>query len=107
VNAGQPIVSLLPGTNRKIRFFLPEAELSRARIGQRIEVACDGCAEGLTAEIDLIATEAEFTPPILYSKDSRDKLVFRIEARPLDAAADLKVGQPVDVRLLESTEAGS
>jgi HlyD family secretion protein len=107
VNAGQPVVSLLPDANRKIRFFLPETALSRARIGQRIELACDGCAEGLAAEIDLIATEAEFTPPILYSKDSRDKLVFRIEARPLEAAADLKVGQPVDVRLVESAEAGA
>jgi HlyD family secretion protein len=105
VSAGQPVVSLLPDTNRKIRFFLPEPELSRARIGQKIAVACDGCSEGLAAEIDLIATEAEFTPPILYSKDSREKLVFRIEARPLDAAAELKVGQPVDVRLVE--EAGS
>jgi HlyD family secretion protein len=105
VSAGQPVVSLLPDTNRKIRFFLPEAELSRARIGQRIDVACDGCSEGLAAEIDLIATEAEFTPPILYSKDSREKLVFRIEARPLDAAVELKVGQPVDVRLV--AEAGS
>jgi HlyD family secretion protein len=107
VSEGQPVVSLLPDANRKIRFFLPETELSRARIGQRIEVACDGCAEGLAAEIDLVATEAEFTPPILYSTDSRDKLVFRVEARPLDKAAELKVGQPVDVRLLETPEAGS
>jgi len=105
VSEGQPVVSLLPDANRKIRFFLPETELSRARIGQRIDVGCDGCSEGLAAEIDLIATEAEFTPPILYSKDSREKLVFRIEARPLDAAAELKVGQPVDVRLV--VEAGS
>jgi HlyD family secretion protein len=105
VSEGQPVVSLLPDANRKIRFFLPETELSRARIGQRIDVACDGCSEGLAAEIDLIATEAEFTPPILYSKDSREKLVFRVEARPLDAAAELKVGQPVDVRLI--VEAGS
>jgi HlyD family secretion protein len=105
VSEGQPVVSLLPDANRKIRFFLPEAALSRARIGQRIDVACDGCSEGLAAEIDLIATEAEYTPPILYSKDSREKLVFRVEARPLAAAAELKVGQPVDVRLVE--EAGS
>lgn len=107
VSAGQPVVSLLPNTNRKIRFFLPEAELSRARIGERIGVSCDGCAEGLAAEIERIATEAEFTPPILYSKDSREKLVFRIEARPLDAAFDLKVGQPVDVRLTAPAGAGS
>lgn len=106
VSAGQPVVSLLPNANRKVRFFLPETELSRINIGDRIEVSCDGCVDGLTAEIDRIATEAEFTPPILYSKSSREKLVYRIEARPQGNAAALKVGQPVDVRLTRS-EAGS
>jgi HlyD family secretion protein len=107
VNAGQPIISLLPEANKKVRFFLPERRLARVRIGDRITVACDGCAGGLEAEINRVATEAEFTPPILYSKDSRDKLVFRIEAKPIGAAAELKVGQPVDVRLVARPEAGS
>jgi len=107
VNAGQAVVALLPRANRKVRFFLPEEKLSQAKIGETVSVSCDGCADGLTAEIDLIATEAEFTPPVLYSKDSRDKLVFRIEARPIGAAMDIKVGQPVDVRLIGTAEAGS
>jgi HlyD family secretion protein len=99
VNASQPVVSLLPDANLKVRFFLPEEKLASIAIGDRITVSCDGCADGLTAEIDRIATEAEFTPPVLYSKDSRTKLVFRIEAKPLDAATALKPGQPVDVTL--------
>jgi HlyD family secretion protein len=107
VNAGQPIVSLLPEANKKVRFFLPEQQLARVKIGDRIAVSCDGCTSGLEAEIDRVATEAEFTPPILYSKESRDKLVFRIEAQPLGATTDLKVGQPVDVRLIGQREAGS
>lgn len=100
VSADQPVVSLLPHDNRKVRFFLPEVKLAGVTIGDRIAVSCDGCEDGLTAEIDRIATEAEFTPPVLFSKDSRDKLVFRVEARPLGAAADLKAGQPVDVKLM-------
>jgi HlyD family secretion protein len=107
VNAGQAVVALLPNAARKVRFFLPEGDLARANVGDTVEVSCDGCADGLTAKIDLIATEAEFTPPVLYSKDSREKLVFRIEARPIGAAAEIKVGQPVDVRLTSSGEAGS
>jgi HlyD family secretion protein len=103
VSAGQPVVSLLPDANVKVRVFLPEKELASVKIGDTVGVSCDGCADGLTAEIDRIATEAEFTPPVLYSKDSRSKLVFRIEAKPLGAATALKPGQPVDVRL----EAGS
>jgi HlyD family secretion protein len=99
VATGQPIVSLLPDANRKIRFFVPEERLAGVAPGQRISLACDGCAEGLAAEIAFVATQAEFTPPIIYSKDSREKLVFRVDARPLGEAAALNVGQPLDVRL--------
>lgn len=99
VNAGQPVVSLLPDANLKVRFFLPEEKLATVEIGDTVAVSCDGCADGLTAEIDFIATDAEFTPPVLYSKDSRTKLVFRIEAEPIGEARALKPGQPVDVRL--------
>ncbi|MCR4281763.1 MAG: HlyD family efflux transporter periplasmic adaptor subunit, partial [Bauldia sp.] len=99
VTAGQAVVSLLPDANRKIRFFVPEARLSEVAPGKAIAVGCDGCAAGLTAVIDFVATAAEFTPPIIYSKDSREKLVFRVDARPLGETAKLNVGQPVDVRL--------
>jgi HlyD family secretion protein len=99
IAAGQAVVSILPKANRKVRFFVPEGRLATVRIGDRVAVACDNCADGLAAEITFIATEAEFTPPVIYSKDNREKLVFRVEARPLAAAADLKVGQPLDVTL--------
>ena len=99
VSPGQPVVSLLPDANVKVRFFLPEEKLAAVKIGDTVAVSCDGCADGLTAVIDLIATDAEFTPPVLYSKDSRTKLVFRIEAKPQGAATALKPGQPIDVRL--------
>lgn len=99
VAAGQPVVSVLPAVNKRIRFFLPEPRLAAIRIGDRITVTCDNCAAGLAAEITFIATEAEFTPPVIYSKENREKLVFRVEARPLAEAASLKAGQPVDVTL--------
>jgi HlyD family secretion protein len=99
VNAGQAVVSLLPDANRKVRFYVPEARLSEAAIGREIGIACDGCAAGMTATIAFVATAAEFTPPIIYSKDSRAKLVYRVEARPLGETASLNVGQPVDVKL--------
>lgn len=102
VGAGQPVVSLLPEANRKIRFFLPEGQLAGIAVGDVVAVDCDGCPDGLTARVDFIATEAEFTPPVLYSEKSREKLVYRIEALPMDEARRLKVGQPVDVSLARS-----
>ncbi|MDO8296929.1 MAG: HlyD family efflux transporter periplasmic adaptor subunit [Caulobacter sp.] len=94
--ANQPVVSLIPDDRVKVRFFAPQRDLSRYRIGRRITFTCDGCAAGLTATIDYVSPRPEFTPPIIYSRDSRDRLVFLIEARPA-APRTLAPGQPVDV----------
>lgn len=99
VQAGAAIVSLLPDANRKIRFFVPEPRLATLSIGSRVAIACDNCPAGLAGEVSFVSSAAEFTPPVIYSRDVRDKLVFRVEAKPLGDAIRLKVGQPVDVTL--------
>jgi HlyD family secretion protein len=99
VAANQPAVSLLPDANRKVRFFVPERSLASVKVGDAVGVSCDGCPPGLKANIEFVASQAEFTPPIIYSKDSRDKLVFRVDARPAGDATALKVGQPLDITL--------
>lgn len=96
VAAGTPVASLLPDGNVKIRFFVPEPQLSAVRIGQRVAVRCDGCAAGLVATVSYVSPEAEYTPPVIYSRETRSKLVFMIEAR-LAAGAGLHPGQPVEV----------
>jgi len=101
VPAGSPVVSLLPPQNVRIRFFVPEPALGALRVGQNVSVGCDGCAAPVAARITFIAPQAEFTPPVIYSKETRAKLVFLIEARPPPAdAAKLHPGQPVEVRLV-------
>lgn len=99
VQAGMPVVSLLPAENIKLKFFVPEKALSGIKIGQDINVTCDGCA-AITAKITFVAPQAEYTSPLIYSKENRDTLVFLIEARakPEDAAK-LHPGQPVEVKL--------
>ena len=100
VPAGAPVVSLLPPGNVKVRFFVPEPKLGAVKVGQKVELSCDGCGQPLEAAIAFIAPQAEFTPPVIYSKDNRNKLVFLVEARPnAQDAARLHPGQPVDVRL--------
>jgi len=100
VPAGAPVVSLLPPGNVKVRFFVPEPRLASVKIGQTVALSCDGCATGLTATVSFIAPQAEFTPPFIYSKENRAKLVFLVEARPPPRlAASLHPGQPMDVVL--------
>ena len=101
VQAGRPIVSLLPPGNIKVRFFVPQAVLPTLHIGDRINVHCDGCTETLAARVRFLSAQAEFTPPIIYSQEERARLVFRVEAWPENADV-LRVGQPVTVTLASS-----
>jgi HlyD family secretion protein len=99
VPASRPVVSLLPPGNIKVRFFVPEPVLASIDYGDTVRVACDNCPSDITARVSFIARQSEFTPPVIYSLDERSKLVFLIEALP-DKPGALRVGQPVDVRLM-------
>ena len=96
VSANQPVVSILPDDRVKLRFFVPEAEVSRYKPGTTVRFSCDSCAGGLTAKISFVSSRPEFTPPIIFSRDSRDRLVFMVEALPARPAG-LMPGLPVDV----------
>ena len=100
VPAGRPVASLLPPQNLKLRFFVPETRLGAIALGQNVTATCDGCAAPIIASISYISRQAEYTPPVLYNRDSRSKLVFMIEARPEPADAQrLRPGQPLDISL--------
>ena len=94
----RPVLSIMPPGNMKIRFFVPETELPKLSIGDEVKVTCDNCSADLTAKIYFIATTAEYTPPVIYSLDERNKLVYLIQARPSRPDA-LRVGQPISVYL--------
>jgi HlyD family secretion protein len=94
-----PVVSLLPDGNRVIRFFVPEALRATVALSERVALACDGCPAGLEARVGYVSAEAEYTPPVIYSVESRQKLVYMVEALPEGPAAALSPGQIVDVTL--------
>jgi HlyD family secretion protein len=101
VDAGAPVVSLLPPGNIFIRFFVPEATLSSVHHGDRVALICDNCRDGLVGTVSFIAPRAEYTPPLIYSEENRAKLVYMIEARPPpEYAVMFNPGQPVTVRPL-------
>ncbi len=100
VPAGRPVVALLPPQNVKVRAFVPEPRLSEVHQGDRLSVSIDGVAQPVTGTVSFISPQAEHTPPVIYSRESRSKLVFMIELvfEP-SVAATLHPGQPVDVQL--------
>jgi HlyD family secretion protein len=105
VPAGKPVVSLLPPENRLLVFFVPEKELSHLKIGQSISFTCDGCQKNMAAHIYYISSRAEYTPPVIYSENTRANLVYWIEAK-IDPSVVLNMhpGQPVQVNLEGNTQ---
>jgi len=94
--ANQPIVSLIPDGKVKLRFYVPEAQMALYQLGRTVHFACDACAGGQTAVISYVSPRPEYTPPVIYSLKSRDRMVFLVEAQPANAQA-LTPGLPVDV----------
>jgi HlyD family secretion protein len=100
VAAGRPVVALLPPGNVKVRAFVPEARIGAVHMGDRVRVVIDGVEGSAGGTVSYVSPQAEYTPPVIYSQDSRSKLVFMIEARFDPAiAAKLHPGQPVDVEI--------
>ncbi|MGE5261525.1 MAG: HlyD family secretion protein [Actinomycetota bacterium] len=99
VKEGQAVIALLPPRNLKVRFFVAEPVRAKLKLDQMVDVSCDGCPPDLKAKISFISRDAEFTPPVIFSREQREKLVFLIEARPEGETATLSAGQPVTVTL--------
>ena len=94
-----PVLTVLPEGAIKLRLYVQESDFSRLAIGSRLSVHCDGCGDGMAATVSYISDEPEFTPPVIYSLENRQKLVYLVEARPDATATALKPGQIVDVDL--------
>jgi HlyD family secretion protein len=100
IPAGTPVLSILPPEYMKVRFFVPESELGKMQVGTPLEIRMDGLAEPLAGKVSFVSPQAEYTLPIIYSRENRGKLVYLVEAAlaPKDARL-LHPGAPIEVRL--------
>lgn len=101
VQAGQPVVSLITPAHIKVIFYVPETDLSRIALQDKIKVSMDHSTQLITGRISYIANTAQYTPPILFSRENRQTLVFRVEAT-LDAPnlKQIHLGQPVSLEFV-------
>lgn len=106
VTEGQPVVALLARQYIRFIFFVPEPMLSKIALGDKVQISCDGCEKTYSATITYISPEAEYTPPVIYSRENNYNLVYRIKATPpLDEALLFHPGQPIYVTLIKSKNA--
>ncbi|MEO8881960.1 MAG: HlyD family efflux transporter periplasmic adaptor subunit [Devosia sp.] len=96
--AGTPVLSLLPAKALKVEFYVSEIDRTKLTMGDTVGVTCDGCAAGITARVSFMATDPQYTSPIIYSREERSQLVFLAEAK-IDNAGGILPGQPVTVSL--------
>ncbi|HEY8592859.1 MAG TPA: HlyD family efflux transporter periplasmic adaptor subunit [Sphingomicrobium sp.] len=96
VAANQPVVSIIPDAKVKLRFFVPEKAVAKYQPGKTVRFSCDGCAQGLSGRIRYVSPDPEFTPPVIFSRESRDRMVFMVEALVANGGK-LNPGQPVEV----------
>lgn len=100
VGVGVPVMSILPPGALKARFFVPESVRAKLTIGDTMQVTCDGCDDGITAVMIYMASDPQHTPPIIYSREERARLVFMAEAR-LSEDAHLLPGQPISISVMK------
>lgn len=101
IAAGRPMLSLLASNDIKIIFFVADTQLNEIKLGQQIQIQCDNCHESMRASIKFISPQAEYTPPVIFSNETKGKLVYRVEAVPIEIdPTRLHPGQPVTIQLM-------
>jgi HlyD family secretion protein len=100
VPANQPVLAMIPQDRVRLRFFVPQADVARYAVGSEVRFSCDGCERDLAAKVSYVSPRPEFTPPVIYSREARDRMVFLVEAQPAKAEG-LTPGLPIDVQRLE------
>ncbi len=103
VPANQPVLALLPTNRVRLRFFVPQDQVASYALGASVNFSCDGCAKDLTATISYVSPRPEFTPPVIYSREARERMVFMVEAQPA-AGQGLAPGLPIDVQPLKAAQ---
>lgn len=99
-----PVISILPDGAVKLSVYIPESAFSSVKVGTLLGVHCDGCGPDVMARVSYVSPDPEFTPPVIYSLENRQKLVYLVEARPEGDAGPLQPGQIVDVDLADSAK---
>lgn len=101
VGEGKPILALLTQNALRIIFYVPEAALGKLQLQEKVNVYTSGSKDPIAARISYISPREEYTPPIIFSEQEREKLVFRVEALPEAQSLNLHPGQPLTIKLLE------
>ena len=90
IAAGYKVVSLLDPSDVSMNIFLPNAQMSRLKVGDEARIRVDGIEAVIPAKVSYISSEAQFTPKAVETSDERAKLMFKVKLQvPRDTANKL------------------
>jgi membrane fusion protein YbhG len=95
---GSPLCEVTNLADAWLTVYLPEADLGRIRFGQEAVVETDG-GQKRTGKVSFVASQAEFTPKNVQTRDERVKLVFKVKIALDNADGLFKPGMPAEARL--------
>ena len=98
VQAGAGLCVVTDLANAWLTVYVHELDLGRIRIGQDAEVVTDG-GQTRKGTITYIASQAEFTPKNVQTRDERVKLVYKVKVGLGNEDGLFKPGMPAEARL--------
>lgn len=100
VQRGQPLYRIANLDTLELRVYVSGAQLPNIKIGQEVEVLVDKNAEenqAMSGRISWIASEAEFTPEQIQTKEERVTQVYAVKVQVPNSDGTLKIGMPGEV----------
>jgi HlyD family secretion protein len=100
VQIGQPLYRIASLDTLTLRAYVSAGQLPAVRLGQRVTVSvdrADGALRSIPGTVTWIASQAEFTPTPIQTRDERADLVYAIKVSVPNPDGALKIGMPADV----------
>lgn len=108
VSPGQPLYKVASLDTLELRAYVSGAQLASVKLGQVVDVRVQQGADGLLTlpgTVTWIATQSEFTPTPVQTRDERADLVYAVKVRVANKEGALKIGMPADLTFTASTAA--
>ncbi len=101
VTPGSPICKLIDLNKVTLTVYIPEIELGKVKIGQKVNVFIDSFPNKIfKGKVTKISSEAEFTPSNIQTKDLRASIVFAVTITIKNKNQILKPGMPADAQII-------
>lgn len=97
VSPGRVVLEVADLSSMEATIYAPLVDLSKIKIGQSVHILADGAEQPFEGKVKWIASESEFTPKTILTKETRTTLVYAVKIAVPNKEGILKIGMPVDV----------